>query len=81
MKTYFCIQGNNTFVGGWINSVKWAKRQILINPSPIKILVGRAGERYARVLVEITCEGIRYISNGRSLSIKGLIRESYKETV
>jgi hypothetical protein len=54
----------------------WAQEQVSARPSTIaKIYRGRAGERNARVVAELTCTEVRLIHNGRYVAVKRLLRD------
>ena len=73
MKSYFAIQKSNCFSGGWGSCIQWAQESLQDNSAPIQILIARAGEKKARVIAEITLEGIRMIRQGRSMDVKRLM--------
>lgn len=72
MKSYFAIQQKQTFAGGWMQCLRWARTCLEDNTAPVQILMARGGEKQARVIAEITPEGMRMIRRGRAMTIKGL---------
>lgn len=72
MHCYFAIQGKHTHAGGWYSIATWATSQILLDSTTIKILKARAGEKNARVVAEITQEGMTAIENGRQVAVRSL---------
>ena len=73
MRSYFAVQGNMVYQGGWITVVDWGKRRIQISPLPVKLFTARGGDKNARVIAEITLDGERVIQDGRIVSLKALL--------
>ena len=72
MRSYFAAQSKRTYAGGWYAVLAWAGEQIKKDPTPIKLLTARPGERFAKIIAEITKDGMRIIEDGRQVSVKSL---------
>ena len=72
MRSYFAAQGRFTYAGGWYAVLAWADEQIKKDLTPIKVLTARPGEGYARVIAEITKDGMRLIEGGRQVPVRSL---------
>jgi hypothetical protein len=72
MRSYFATQGKRVQEGGWQSVLIWANEQIQTDPTPVKILTARAGDRTARVVAEVTQEGGRLIEQGREVPLRSL---------
>ena len=73
MRTYFAMQSKIIRSGGWLTVLYWARSRIRENPVPVKIFTARSGEKYARVVAEITTEGECLVKSGRSLPVKAVL--------
>lgn len=73
MRSYIAKSYGLVTAGGWGYCLNWAVDRIREDSSPlVKIHVVRAGEKQARVVAELTSEGIRLIPNGRYVSLRKL---------
>ena len=72
MHSYFATQGKLTHAGGWYSVTAWASSQIQIDPTPVKILKARAGQKQARVIAEVTPEDIHSVQAGRQVAVRSL---------
>ncbi|WAK03156.1 hypothetical protein [Methylobacter sp. YRD-M1] len=72
MRTFFAVQHDKVFYGGWQQCLRWARKQIQENHTAIQLLTARGGDKEAVVIAEITADYERIIYGGRKLSIKGL---------
>ena len=72
MRSYFATQGKRVHADGWQGVLMWAKEQIQNDPTPVKILTARAGDRTAKVVAEVTLEGGRLIEQGRQVPLRSL---------
>ena len=72
MRSYLAVRGRLAREGGWQDVMRWARHQIMQNPMPIKIVTARAGEPDARIVAEVTTEGVQMIRGGRKVAMKGL---------
>jgi hypothetical protein len=70
MRSYFATQGKRVHTGGWQSVLMWANEQIQTDPTPVKILTARGGDRAARVVAEVTREGGRLIEQGRQIPLR-----------
>ncbi len=73
MRSYFAKQSNKIHQGGWLTVLDWAKRRIKDEPTPVKLFKARGGEKYARIIAEVTCDGVKIIRSGRALLLKELL--------
>ncbi len=72
MRSFVALQGGSkSFVGGWHAVTRWASHQVSDNASPVKIIRARAGDKYGKIVAEITREGLRRIPNGRQVAVRG----------
>lgn len=75
----FILTGNKNhepIMGGWLQVMHHAKESITDNQNLIlKLYKARAGENHARLIIEITRDGIREIENGHQPTIKSLLAE------
>lgn len=72
MRSYFATQGKRVHADGWQGVLTWANEQIQSDPTPVKILTARAGDRTARIVAEVTQEGGRLIEQGREVPLRSL---------
>ena len=72
MHSYFATQGKLTHAGGWYSVTAWACSQIQINTTPVKILKARPGQKQARVVAEVTPDGIHSVQAGRQVAVRSL---------
>lgn len=73
MRSYFALQGKQIFQGDWLTVLDWARQNILLDPTPVKLFTARGGERNARVIAEITRDSETSIKDGRTLSLKAFL--------
>ena len=73
MRSYFAVQGNKLYQGGWLTVRDWGRRRIHISPLPVKLFTARGGDKHAQVIAEITPDGERCIQDGRLISLKTLL--------
>ena len=79
MRTFFAISGRRVFNGGYIDCLLWANSVVTRNHTRIaKVLIARPGEKVARVVAEITQDGLRIIQRpvGRVVGLRTLRRAS-----
>ena len=68
MKCYIAKDRNTTYSGGWMSCLAWGSKQVQNAPSAVvKIHSIRMGEKFGRVVAEVTQQGVRIIPNGRYL--------------
>lgn len=72
MRCYYAKQGDSIFCGGWLSVLEWARRAVKKDSVPVQLLTIRGGERFAKVIAEVTHEGERVIRNGRTIKVKAL---------
>lgn len=72
MRTYFAIQGQTIHRQGFMNCLDWAAKQSEQSSKPIQILTARSGEPSAKIIAEVTPGKIRYLTGGRTISVKSL---------
>ena len=72
MRSFFAKQGNAVHSGGWLSVVLWARVAVKQDEIPVQILSARAGEKFARVIAEISLDGEKLIRDGRIIKVKFL---------
>lgn len=75
MKVFTAVNGNQSFNGNWLSCLHWADnilRHDLTNDGIIKLYVCRPELKTARIVAEVSSNGIRLIKNGRIVSIRSL---------
>jgi hypothetical protein len=72
MRTYFAVQQNKIFYGGWQQCLNWARQQIKEDLVAIQLLTARGGDKEAVIIAEVTADSERVIHGGRKMLIKGL---------
>lgn len=74
MVSFIGKSGSRKTSGGWAECVSWGIEQVTDDISAIvKIYKVRAGEPLARVIAEITADGVLLIEGGRSISNRHLL--------
>jgi hypothetical protein len=76
MVTYFAVSGREVQPGGFVACILWARERINTDPTPVKIIRARAGEREGRVVAEVTPEGERTIADGRRVLLSKVRKAS-----
>ena len=69
MRSYFAIHKDKVFRGSLMAVCNWSKGRAT-STEPVKILSARGGEKYARIVFEVTPEVVRVINNGRYLPVR-----------
>lgn len=73
MHVYYAVTGNIAKPGAWHDLCVWSQQRIAQHKAKIiKIVKARPGERYARIIMEITADGARLTPNGRSIYLAAL---------
>ena len=72
MRTYIAATKNSSYTNGWFNCLKWAQSEVESSGAIIKIHVARPEVKTARIVAEVTTEGIRVINNGRYVTLRSL---------
>lgn len=73
MRSYIAKAGGRSYSGGWHGCAHWGIKQVRDDCSLlVKIHAVRAGEKQARVVSEISVDGIREIPNGRYVRLRKL---------
>lgn len=76
MHTYIAITGQgNATTGGWFQCLQWAKQQIEDTVTVVKVFVAKPGEKEARVVGEVSLDGVRFLPGERQLAIRKLLKE------
>jgi hypothetical protein len=76
MKTFFAVSSKLVIIGGLMDCKRWADSLIQNHKAKIvKIFVARPDEKQARIVFEITKEGMREVSTGRTIPITDLKRK------
>lgn len=78
MKTYFALSQNSVNIGSFTSCCRYAN-SLLNEHDAIQIAVARGGEKRARIVGELTCDGFRLISQGRYVDVKK-VRRRHAET-
>ncbi|OOZ75528.1 hypothetical protein BOW50_11380 [Solemya velum gill symbiont] len=73
MHTYVLRKGNKIQQGGLAQCLNRSKRILEQEPTSIlTIAIARGGSRNAKIIAEVTHDGIRYIEEGETYSIRSL---------
>lgn len=72
MRSYYAKQVNVVYCGGWNSVVMWARRAVKADPIPVQLLTARGGEKFARIIAEVSCDGERVVHHGRTIKLKVL---------
>ena len=72
MRSYYAKQASIVHEGGWLAVVEWGRCSLKKNNVPVQLLTARPGEKYARVIGEISLDGERLVNQGRFLLVKSL---------
>ncbi len=72
MRIYIAATKNHSYTNGWFNCLKWAQSEVGSLGTIIKIYVARPNVKTARIVAEVTIEGIRVIHNGRYVNLRSL---------
>ena len=77
MKCFIAATQRQSICGGLPDCIYWATAAVKVNSHEvIKIHVARPGVKNARVIMEVTKDGIRQICDGRVVAVKRLVRKS-----
>jgi hypothetical protein len=69
MRSFIALQRRTAHPGGWLDCVAWARERAQEGP-PVRILTARAEEHTARVVAEVTADGERLITGGRTVPLR-----------
>ena len=72
MRCYYAKQGDSIFCGSWLSVLEWARRAVKKNSVPVPLLTVRGGERFERIIAEVTQDDERLVRNGRIIKTKAL---------
>jgi hypothetical protein len=73
MKTFIASTGRQRISTSWYHALSWACEKVRVDADNIvKIYIARPGDKRARVVAEVTHEGIRQIEKGRLVDLKKL---------
>ncbi|GEM_PF-2342268 len=76
---YYAVSGRTVKSGGMLELCHWAQDRIANNKAKIvKILKARPGERTARIVLEVTREGIAETRHGRVMLLSVLKKAEQK---
>lgn len=79
MRSYIARAGGRHYSGGWNGCVHWGVEQVREDGSLlVKIHTVRGGEKQARVVAELTSDGLRLIPNGRYVPLSKLSKRDGK---
>ena len=73
MRSYYAQFEQQAFAGGYCDCLAWAAAKAMDNPSKMsKLFTARAGDRDARLLLEIDSERITNVTSSQFVAIKKL---------
>lgn len=64
--------GDNLCRDNFPNCLRWAQARACSTGSVVKIIVARPGERFARIVAEVTSDGVRASPSHRVIPMKRL---------
>lgn len=69
MRTFVAMTGKQRFAGGWHHCIHWGAGRVKDDHSlVVKVVAIRPGEKYGRIVSEVTADGIRQIAEGRLIA-------------
>lgn len=71
MHIYLAETKGSNFKHGWLSCVHWAFDQVRNSPDcTVRIFRCRAGEKFMRIVAEVSSDGLSFIEDGRTTQIK-----------
>ena len=61
MRCYRVIAKGDEYRGGWAVCLFWAMNKLVTSDDVASVLVARGGERYWRLIAEVTLDGVRML--------------------
>ena len=74
MHSYFAIQKDKHYAGGWQSVVCWARESLKYDSNEVKLLMARAAEKEAQVVAVLSRDEEKIIRNGRRVKLRVLYR-------
>jgi|APSaa5957512535_1039671.scaffolds.fasta_scaffold606180_2 hypothetical protein len=75
MKTFIITSGSYRYMGGLLDCISTGSKLVAANQArTAKVFKARAGSKKSAVIAEVTSDGIRWISDGRTVTTKKLVK-------
>ena len=72
MRSFVAFHDSDQCWNGFVGCAAWAQAQVGNGASVVKIATARAGESHARIVAEVTTDGLRLVRSGRVVPIKSV---------
>lgn len=72
MKCFSAVSKDVHHTGSWLDCLYWSRQQTTDNDNCVRVFVSRGGERYWRLIAEVTSEGVNLIEKGRIVTLRGM---------